>query len=213
MKIAVFGITGRIGSRIVKEALDRGHEVTGISRAPGRGSLAHPKLHTVVGNVSDATLVARLVAGHDAVVSAVGPDPDKEAGTFLVDAARALLEGLRRADTRRLIVVGGAGSLEVAPGKVLLDTPDFPAAWKALAKSAADALALYRQEKKLEWTYLSPAALIEPGTRTGAYRTGGDALLTDARGKSFISMEDFAIAVVDELEKPRHVRKRFTVAY
>ncbi len=213
MKIAVFGITGRIGSRIAQEALNRGHEVTGISRNPTRGSLKHPRLSTATGTVSDARSVAKLAAGHDAVVSAVGPDMDKPVGSFLVDAARALLDGLAQAGTKRLLVVGGAGSLEVAPGKLLMDIPEFPAAWKALAQSAADALAVYRTDKKLEWTYLSPAGLIDPGTRTGNYRTGDDALVTDSQGKSFISMEDYAVAVLDELEKPRHVRKRFTVAY
>jgi len=213
MKIAVFGITGRIGSRIAQEALGRGHEVTGYSRNPGRGTLAHASLRTAVGDIADAATVARLSAGHDAVVSAVGPDMDKPVGTFLVDAAHALRDGLRKAGVRRLLVVGGAGSLEVAPGKLLMDAPAFPAEWKALAKSAADALAVYRQEKDLEWTYFSPAGFIEPGTRTGRYRTGDDSLVVDSQGRSFISMEDYAVAVMDELEKPRHVRARFTAAY
>ncbi|HUI71330.1 MAG TPA: NAD(P)-dependent oxidoreductase [Spirochaetia bacterium] len=213
MKIVVFGITGRIGIRVAKEALDRGHEVTGVARDPSSATLRHPKLRTARGDVTEASTVALVAAGHDAVVCAVGPTPKDGGVDVILKAPRALMDGLKKVGAKRFLVVGGAGSLEVAPGKVLMDSPDFPAAWKPVAKAAADALALYRKERDLEWTYLSPAALIEPGTRTGSYRTGGEKLLTDAKGTSAISMEDFAIAVVDELEKPRHVRQRFTVAY
>ncbi len=213
MKIALFGVTGRIGRRIAQEALNRGHSVTAVARDPSRSPLRHERLTVVKGDVTDAAGIAAAVAGHDMVVSAVGPDLSKGVGTLLPDAARALREGLKKGRAKRLLIVGGAGSLEVAPGVLLMDTPQFPAEWKELARSAAEALAVCREETALEWTYLSPAGLIDPGTRTGAYRTGGDKLLTDSDGKSFISMEDFAMAVVDEIEKPRHVRQRFTVAY
>lgn len=212
MKIAVFGITGRIGSRIAQEALSRGHEVTGIARDPTKVNLSHPKLRVTQGDATDPASVAATMSGHDVTVSAVGPDMQKGVGTLLVDAAHSLIEGAKRARAGRLVIVGGAGSLEVAPGVKLMDSPQFPADWKPIARSHADALDAYRREKSLEWTYLSPAAMIEPGKRTGSYRTGDEKLLSDAQGNSRISMEDFAVALLDEVEKPRHTRKRFTVA-
>ena len=147
------------------------------------------------------------------LISAIGPDLGKGVGTVLTDAARALLGALAKAKGTRLIIVGGAGSLEVAPGQLLMNLPSFKPEWKPLAQSHADALAVYRAEKAVDWTYVSPAALIEPGTRTGSYRVGGDTLVADKAGNSRISMEDYAVAVLDEIEKPKHSRKRFTVAY
>ena len=196
MRIALFGATGTVGSRIAKEAQSRGHSVTPIARSGA--------------DARDAAAVAKAVAGHDAVVSAVGPrgSPDE-----LSEAARGLIAGSRKAGVPRLLIVGGAGSLEVAPGKRLVDTPQFPAGWKPVALAHASALEVYRKERDLDWTYLSPAALLEPGPRTGRYRTGDDRLITDAKGDSRISTEDFAVALVDELEKPRHSRRRFTVAW
>ena len=168
MKIAVFGVGGRIGTRIAEEALSRGHEVTGVARTPARVKLSHPKLRVVAGDVADAAGVARVAAENDVVVSAVGPDLSKGVGTLLTDAARSLVKGLKGTKKKRLVIVGGAGSLEVAPGLLLMDSPQFPADWKPIAKAHADALEAYRAEKELDWTYLSPAAAIEPGTRTGS---------------------------------------------
>jgi putative NADH-flavin reductase len=213
MKIVVFGVSGRIGSRIAQEALRRGHEVTAVARDPSRVKLAHPKLRVTRGDATTPASVAAAVAGHDVVVTSIGPDLSKGVGTVLTDAARALLQGLKQAKVKRLIVVGGAGSLEAAPGLLVMNTPQFPADWKPLAQSHADALAVYRAEKELDWSYLSPAALIEPGTRTGSYRIGGEKLVTDAAGNSRISMEDYAVAILDEVERPRHSRTRFSVAY
>lgn len=213
MKIALFGASGTIGQRIAEEALGRGHAVTAIARNPARIPLHHERLTAVQGDVRSPDSVAKVAAGHDAVVNATGP-AEGEPGSVLVEAARALIEGMPRAGVRRLIVVGGAGSLEVAPGVQLVDTPDFPPAWRPAARAARDALAVYRSAPpELDWTYLSPAAFIEPGERTGAYRTGTDQLVTNAAGESRISAEDFAVAVVDELESPRFSRRRFTVAY
>ena len=113
----------------------------------------------------------------------------------------------------RLLVVGGAGSLEIAPGKALVDTPEFPAAYKAEALAGRAFLEALRAEKVLDWTFISPSALFEPGERTGSYRIGGNQLLADANGKSWVSMEDYAIAMADEIEKPAHPRQRFTVGY
>jgi putative NADH-flavin reductase len=201
MKIALFGARGMIGQRIAAEARSRGHLVTALGRED---------------RVTEAASVARAAAGHDAVVSAVGPGlgPDAEPD-LLSRAAHALLAGLKGAAVKRLVVVGGAGSLEVAPGKQLVDLPDFPAAWRPVALAHRDALGIYLAsgDPEIAWTYVSPAALIEPGARTGVYRTGGDQLLVDTRGESRISAEDYAVAIVDELERAKSVRRRITVAY
>ena len=181
-------------------------------RDPARIEGSQPHLATAKGDVLDPESVAAAVAGHDAVISAVGPRPGDDPG-IVAEAARPLLDGVRRAGVRRLLVVGGAGSLEVAPGVQLIDSPTFPAEWKPVAQAHRDELAIYRRNTDLDWSYLSPAGLIGPGTRTGKYRVGADQLLTDAEGKSTISMEDFAVALLDELEHPAHIRQRFTVAY
>jgi uncharacterized protein len=169
-------------------------------------------LPTVLADVTDAESVAEAVRGADAVVSAIGPGPDGDP-SVIPRAARALVEGLRRASVARLIVVGGAGSLEVSPGVMLFDTPEFPEAWKPVARAHGEALAIYRAEKDLEWTVVSPAAFVEAGPRTGHYRAGVDQVVRDAHGASRISPEDLAVAIVDEAETPRHVRRRFTVAW
>jgi putative NADH-flavin reductase len=209
-KIALFGSTGKIGQRILNEALARGHEVTAIVRDATRKSDKRQNLAFKPGDVLKPESVAIATAGQDVVVSAYGPgagDPRQ-----LVTAAEALLEGVATHQPMRVVVVGGAGSLEVSPGVQLADTPDFPSAWKSAAFGHRDALAVFRKSD-LDWTYVSPAALIEPGKRTGKYRVGTDQLLTDEKGESRISMEDYAKAIVDEIESPRFRRRRFTVAY
>lgn len=209
MKIAIFGATGNIGSRVVAEAQHRGHDVTAIARNPARVS---PEITALQGDILNVESVTRAVKGQDVVVSAVGPS-DSSAPAMLADAARSLLAGLKRGDVRRLIVVGGAGSLEVKPGLQLVDTPEFPPEWRPVALAHRDALNVYRWVKDLDWTYISPAAFIGPGQRTGHYRVGFDQLLVDSIGESRISFEDYAVAVLDEIEKPGHIRKRITVAY
>lgn len=211
MKIALFGASGTIGKCIAKEALNRGHEVTAISRHPEKFQFTHLHLHSVACNSLDPESVAKVVAGHDVVVNAIGP-ASSDSSSILVAAAKSLIEGVSRAGVSRLIVSGGAGSLEVAPGVQLVDTPDFPVGWKDVSLAHREALEIYRASS-LDWTYLSPAAIIEPGDRTGSYRTGTDQLLTDEKGNSHISLEDFAIAIVDEIESPRFIRRRFTAAY
>lgn len=197
MKIVVFGPSGMIGSRITAELERRGHEVVGASRSSGT-------------DITDPEAVAAAVAGADAVVSAISA---RGVDYTLVDVAHSLTEGLRRAGVRRLIVVGGAGSLEVAPGARLVDQPDFPEAWKGEALQGADALAAYRAVDDLDWTFVSPAALIQPGERTGQYRLGGDQLLTDEEGNSQISAEDYAIAIADLVEQGSHPRARVCAAW
>jgi uncharacterized protein len=214
MKLALFGASGTIGQRILREALRRGHTVTAIVRDPSRLTEQSPNLRATSGNILDPESVAASVAGHDAVLSAFGPSGGNSGVERVPEAARSLVAGLKRAGVKRLVVVGGAGSLEVAPGIKLQDTPQFPAAVKPIAQAHTDALEVYRQEgSDLDWTYLSPAAVIEPGERTGKFRLGGDEFMTDAEGRSRISAEDYAIALLDEVEQPRHIRRRFTVAY
>ena len=213
MKIALFGASGTIGQRILREALQRGHTVTAVVRDPSRLTEQHANLTAVSGNVLDPESVAATVAGHDAALSAYGPSGSQGVET-VAEAARSLIAGLTKAGVKRLVVVGGAGSLEVAPGVKLIDSPQFPADYKPIAQAHADALDVYRKEgAALNWTNVSPAALIQPGERTGKFRLGGDQFLTDAEGQSRISAEDFAIALLDEVESPRHIRQRFTVAY
>ena len=212
MKVLLFGASGNIGSAITHELVARGHNVTAATRSGG----------TVVGlglairhvDVTDPDQVAKAAAGQNAIVSAVGPrhgvDDDKRT---LVGAAHGLVEGARQAGVRRLVVLGGAASLEVAPGVRLIDTADFPQAWKPNALAQAAALDIYRDAADLDWTYISPAALIEAGDRTGHFRIGGDELLIDEHGHSRITYPDYAIALVDELEQGNAVRRRITVAY
>ena len=187
-------------------------------RDPTRFAKPADTLDVVKGDILDPASVAAAVRGQDAVISAVGPAHTGDVRPqMLVDAAQSLIAGLQRAGVRRLGVVGGAGSLEVAPGVQLVDTPGFPAAWRPVALAHRDALTVYRATPAaptgLDWTYFSPAALIEPWERTGTYRIGTDQLLTDAKGESRISAEDFAVAVLDELERGAHPRQRITVAY
>ena len=216
MHVVLFGAAGQVAQRIAREALSRDHRVTAVVLDRNRFKTYDDRLTVVEGSATDSASVARVSKGADAIVSAISPrpHPDGRSGSSLVDAARALIQGAKRAGVKRLVVVGGAGSLEVAPGKQLVDSPDFPAAYKPEALAHRDALAVYRAEAgDLEWTNISPAALFTPGERTGKYRAGGDQLLADKQGKSFISFEDYAIAVLDELERPKHTGRRMTVAY
>ena len=209
MQIVIFGATGRIGQRILQEALTRGHTVTAALRRTSRLDIAHDRLQTVTADVTIADEVARAADGKDAIISAIGPGPSGDPGV-IVAAARAFVVALAARPTC-LIAVGGAGTLEIRPGVQRLDTPDFPEAYRPSGYAQREALALYRASS-LDWSYLSPPIIIEPGSRTGVYRTGGDQVLFDQAGRSRISMEDFAVALIDEVEHPRHVRKRFTVA-
>jgi len=216
MRIVLFGATGNIGQRITAEALQRGHEVVGVVREPSQSTSPDPRVKLVKGDATNADSVAKVAKGADVVVSAISPRPNSRgmAAPRLADAARSLIEGTKRAGVKRLLVVGGASTLEVAPGLRLLDAPGFPDIYKAEATEGAESLDVYRNEGEgLDWTFVSPAAEIFPGTRTGEYRTSGEQLLTDANGKSQITMEDYAVALVDEIENPQHVGARFGVAY
>jgi putative NADH-flavin reductase len=197
MKIVVLGSTGMVGSCIVTELNARGHEVVGASRANGT-------------DVIDPVAVAAAASGADAVVCATSA---RGVDYTLADVARSVVEGMRASDSTRLVVVGGAGSLEVTPGVRLIDTPEFPEEYKAESAQGVEALAVYRGVDDLDWTFVSPAAFIHPGERTGSYRLGGDQLLADANGNSEISAEDYAIAIADLLEQGSHGRERVGVAW
>jgi putative NADH-flavin reductase len=212
MKIAVFGAGGRIGSRIVDEALSRGHEVSAVVRHPENYTKIHDHLRVAKGDLFDSQSVESGAFDNDVVVSAYSPGAGATISS-ISEVAVPLLSGVKQAGVKRLIIVGGAGSLEVAPGKQLVDQPGFPDAYKATALAHRDALAIYSKEKELDWTYVSPSAEIYPGERTGKFRTGTNQLLTDANGRSHISMEDYAVAVLDEIENPMHPRGQMTVGY
>lgn len=209
MQIVIFGATGRIGQRILQEALTRGHDVAAALRQSSRLKVKHSRLQTVTADVANADEVARAADGKEAVISAIGPGPSGDP-TVIIAAARAFIDALAARPTR-LIVVGGAGTLEIRPGVQRLDTPEYPEAYRPSGYAQREALALYRTSE-LDWSYVSPPIVIEPGSRTGVYRIGGDQVLFDQAGRSRISMEDFAVALIDEAVHPRHVRKRFTVA-
>lgn len=202
MKITVLGASGRAGAEIAREAAKRGHKVRAIARNPEKIPEADG-IEAVAGNASDPETLAALIAGSDAVISALHHDIP----------AKTLLDAVRQAHVPRLLVTGGAGSLEVAPGQRLIDTPDFPEEWKAFAMGGVTFLDALRDVEDVDWTFFSPAALIFEGPRTGAYRPGTDQLVTDDTGKSRISFADYAIAMVDELEAHKHSRARFTAAY
>ncbi|CAH0994092.1 hypothetical protein EMA8858_00199 [Emticicia aquatica] len=214
MKVAIIGASGFVGSELLKEALTRGHEVTAIVRNPEKITIQNPNLTIKQRDASDSDSVAALVAGNEAVLSAynAGWANPNLYDDFLA-GSKAIQEGTKKAGIKRLLVVGGAGSLQVTPTLQLVDTPQFPAEWKAGATSARDYLTYLRGEKALDWTFLSPAIMLEPGERTANFRLGGDQLLTDEKGESKISVQDLAVALVDELEKNQFIQQRFTVAY
>ncbi|MGF7212676.1 hypothetical protein GGE65_007311 [Skermanella aerolata] len=202
MKVALVGASGNVGSRLLAELVRRGHDVTAIARHPEKIE-ARPGITPARGDLFDDATLAQVLSDHEAVISSVRfmmSDPDK------------LLNAVRASGVRRYLVVGGAGSLEAAPGVKLMDTPKFPAAAKPEATKGIEFLNLLRQEHDLDWTFVSPSALFGPGERTGTFRLDTDQLLVNEKGSS-ISYEDFAIALVDELEHPKYSRTRFTVGY
>lgn len=217
MKIALIGASGFVGTALLRELTDREHTVTAISRHPEKLHIKGPLVHPVAADILNVQLVADLMKGHDVVVSAYNPGwGDPKIYEHFMAGARAIEEATRRSGVKRLIVIGGAGSLEVAPGVQLIDTPKFPAEYKAAASAARDYLGEIRQDAELEWTYFSPAIFMNhehSGVRRGHYRLGLDNPVFDEEGKSVLSAEDLAVAIADEVEQPKHVRMRFTAAY
>ncbi len=213
MNIVLIGATGFVGTALLNEALNRGHRVTAVSRHVDRLP-AREGLTARSANLADAASVAAAVQGADAVLSAFNGNRQGGHIAAEIDAGyQRIIDGVKQAGVPRLLVVGGAGSLEVAPGAALVDQPGFPEAYKAEAQGMGQVLARLRGESALNWSMLSPAAELAPGERTGRFRLGGDQLLTDAEGHSRISVADYAVAMLDELEQPGHSRRRFSVAY
>jgi putative NADH-flavin reductase len=237
MNIGIFGASGTIGQRVVAEALTRGHQVTGFTRNPPRVGSEQRGVVWRIANVLETESIAQAIANVDVIINSYGPGPSsnaagkyepaavevavRNAGT-LVAAASALLKALDSRPALRLIVIGGAGSLEVAPGLqgvdsgpglvAALEDLGLPEAYKAVVAAHRDALNVYRTSNR-NWTYLSPAHWTVPGTRTGRFRLGRDQILIGEDGQSRISCEDYAVALLDEVEVPRHIQQRFTIGY
>jgi putative NADH-flavin reductase len=209
MHIALYGATGNSGSRILTELLTRGHQVTAIVREPAKLA-AQPGLTIVQGDVASVDAIASRIKGADAVVSAYAPPPDDTDQILTVN--ERFVEAVKKARVARFLYVGGAASLEIAPRMTLLDSGHLPAPWVPIATSHAKALDSIRKSD-INWTSFSPAAFFEPGERTGKFRLGKDTLIADEQHQSRISLEDYAIALVDELEAPKHERERFTIGY
>jgi len=213
MKLAIVGATGFVGSRLLDEALLRGHEVAGICRT---AQPARPRVRWIAAEVADTAALAAAFAGCVAVLHAYAPPrsaADAERIALQSAATGSIISALHRAGVRRVLAVGGAGTLEVAPGVRFMDSYAFPQQWLGGARSTAVIKDLLAAEPGLDWVFLSPPNLLEPGVRTGRYRIGKDRLLVDAVGRSAISVEDYAVAMIDELETPQHHRERFTVGY
>lgn len=213
MNIALIGGTGFVGSALLDELLARGHQVTALARHPTKFP-ARTGLRVHAADVLDAAQVAAAVAGHDAVLSAFNPGwGEADIYRLYLAGYEAIIVGTRQAGGPRLLAVGGAGSLEVAPGVQLVDSPDFPAEWKQGALAARDLLTRLRGEQGLDWSFVSPPIALAPGERTGHYRLGGDQLLPGVGdAPAGISVADLAVAIVDEIERPTHRGQRFTVA-
>jgi putative NADH-flavin reductase len=202
--IAIIGATGRAGSRLLEEALRRGHTVTAIARKASEKLSGRANVKAVDVDALDAPALEKALAGHDAVFSAAH---------FSTVPPQAIIGPVQRAGVKRLLVVGGAGSLFAAPGLKVIETPNFPDAYRAEATAGGVFLDALRNEKELDWTFLSPSAEFVEGERTGNFRLGKDDLLVSAEGRSWITFEDYAIAFIDELEKPAHSRQRYTIGY
>ena len=212
MKIALIGASGFVGSAILNEAVSRGHSVTAIVRDTSKLT-PHPQVRAVAVDAQDPQALADVLKGHDRVISAYNPgwsapdihDQYLKGASAIVEAANATHSWL--------LVVGGAGSLEIAPGVQLVDTPDFPAEWKQGALAARDGLTALRRETTLNWRFVSPPVFLEPGEKRGGYRLGGDQVLFDGDKPAGITVGDLADEVLNEAETPAHLRQRFTLGY
>jgi putative NADH-flavin reductase len=209
MNVVVYGATGNSGSEIVKELLARGHKVTGVARNIEKLK-GQPNVTAKTDDLSNVSAVAEVIKGADVVVSAYQPPDDNT--DKLIDVTKLQIEAVKKAGVPRLLVVGGAGQLEVAPGVTLIKSGHLPEAYMPIAVSHEKAAAVLKASD-INWTYLAPAAYFVPGERTGKFRLGTKELVTDAKGESKISFADYAIALVDEIEKPKHERALFSVGY
>jgi len=214
-RIALIGASGFVGSALLKESLKRGHSVTAIVRNPEKITLNDPNLQIIQGDVLSEQSIPDVIKGVDVVISAYNPgwtNPNISQETTA--AYQSIISGVKKAKIPRLLIVGGAGSLYVAPEKRVMDTGVIPESYLPAVESLANVLYdLQKNEKELDWTYFSPAGNIEPGKRTGEFRLGKDQLIVDKDGKSNISVEDYAVAMLDEVDSPVHHRERFTIGY
>jgi len=213
MKVAIIGATGFVGRRVLDEALARGLQVTAIARQQ-KDLPENANLRIALGDVADTEWLAKQLAGQDAVISAYNPGwAEDNLYEKTSRGAQQILDAVKKAGVKRLLVVGGAGSLEVAPGVELVDTPEFPENIRPGAQAVRDLRNKLRNETSLDWTYLSPAALLEPGKRTGQFRLGTTKLLMNGQAPAGISVEDLSVAIIDEIEKPQFIKAQFTAAY
>ena len=214
-KIVLIGASGFIGSVILKEALDRGHKVTAVVRHPEKITLVHKNLVKKEGDVSFSETLSEVSKGADTVISAYNPgwkNPVIAEETTRV--YKAILEGVRLSGVKRFLVVGGAASLYISPGKRLMDTGVIPESFLPAVRALADVYLIdLTAEKSIDWVFFSPAGIIEPGLRTGKFRLGKDDMIVNEKGESQISVQDYAVAMIDEVEKPKHHRERFTIGY
>lgn len=214
-KVVLIGASGYVGTAILNELLSRGHKVTGIVRNPDGMKVSHPNLEVVKADVSDADALIAACRGKDAVISAYNPgwkNPNIYEETLKNNAI--ILDSVKKAGVKRLLFVGGAGSLYIAPGQMLMDAEGVPAQLLPGIKSLSEFyLNTLLKEKDIDWIFLSPSSNLAPGRRTGHFRIGKDDLIVDDNGESSISIEDFAVAMVDELEQEKHHKERFTVGY
>jgi hypothetical protein len=214
-KIALIGASGFIGSAILNEALSRGIKVTAIVRDTDKIKVTNENLTVKKGDVFKTEELSKLLKGHDAVISSYNPGwKNPEIVNDTTNGYKSIIEAVRNSGVKRLQVVGGAGSLLVAPGKKLMDTDVFPKEFKPIVEALAKVLTDFLpKEKSLDWVFFSPAGIIEPGQRTAKYRLGKNDVIADAAGNSKISVQDYAKAMIDEFEKPQHHNERFTIGY
>jgi len=218
LKIALIGATGFVGSKILAEALRRGHHVTAIVRRTQRLA-PRPNLEVVHADVLHRDELVRVLAGHDVVISSYNPArgvPGPEIFNRHVRGHRAIIAAAKKSGVKRFLAVGGAASLKTPAGIELLDSPDFPAAFEPFKPGIRGTRELYyllKKEPGLDWIFLSPSVMIVPGQRTARFRLGKDHVLYDEKGKSHISLQDYAVAMLNEAEHPKHHRERFTVGY
>ena len=217
MKIALIGATGFVGQVVLNELLTRGKVVTALVRDPSKLSVTDEKLHTVKVDVTNSEALAQAIKGYDVVISAYNAGwTNPNLYHDFLEGAKAIQKGVKQAGVKRIIVIGGAGSLYTSEGMQIVDTPAFPSEWKPGATAARDYLNILKEEKDLDWTFLSPAPEMHQGSpreRTGSYRLGTDYPVADQNGRSWITVDDLAVAIVDETLHPKHIKQRFTVGY
>ena len=215
MKIILLAASGQAGRTVLSELISRGHEVTAVVRNIEK---LPESIHRIKDDLSDEDRIAEIVEGADVVISAFGPAKDERFFTdveytdILAEVTKRLIAAVHKSNVKRFIMVGGAGSLWFSPDVTVLDSGHWPEAYVPIAKSHIKAFTALK-ESDINWTYFSPPMLIEPGVRTGVYRLGGDDLIVDEKGRSWISFEDYAVALVNEIEVPQHEKARFTIGY